>query len=100
DIGFYTDQPADFVNKRLEDIKRKKGDYFIKNYIVYKARPTTEVEKDGLEEDGVDFDPVSDFMLSLNHFSDDFTLDEAIEFIKEEFSGVKIAALFNYETLV
>ncbi|MCV6546550.1 MAG: hypothetical protein OIF56_04580, partial [Cohaesibacter sp.] len=65
------------------------------NYIIYKARVAEKIDKAGLKEDGISFDPSSLFLLSQNHFSGDFTLLEVIDFIKEEFSDVKIAGLYD-----
>jgi hypothetical protein len=100
EVGFYIDQPSSFVNARTAEIKKKKGNLFVRNYIFNPAQNLEPFDKIGLERDGVDFDPVSSFTIREHQRSNDVTLDDVVTFIKEEFSDVKIAALLDHYTLI
>lgn len=91
-VFFHTDQSVEFVEQRLMEIKQRSGDLFTKYYPLGTLRKSDALDVEVLKEYGTDFDTKSMFYITSRPRKEDFTLNDAIGYMKKEFSDVKFTA--------
>ncbi|HAT86088.1 MAG TPA: hypothetical protein DCS30_09175 [Rhizobiales bacterium] len=91
-VFFHTNQSVEFVEQRLMEIRQRSGDLFTKYYPLLAPREADDLDREVLREYGADFDTKSMFYITSRPRKEGFTLNDAIAYMKKEFSDVKFAA--------